>query len=321
LLALLLVAATILAVAAYSFAQQSSENASIAATREVEALAEADAKATAESEAITQAESAAEAQIQAEIERDRAEAEAEARATQEAIAVAEAGARALAEDEAVTQRDNAQAQAELAVARELAASALVNLEVDPERSILLALHSLGTVYTAEGEGVLRKALQGSRVKLRLEPRLFPGERSDVSSVLSPGGDLVATWVMSQTEVWDATNGDMLWTLPGEQPVFNNDGSRLATSEVGEETISINTWNMANGELGETIVIPFSGGKHEGFFQVSPVHDKVAIGDPDGEVTVWDLALGEVIHTLETGQGNPGSHFSADGSRLATDTTD
>jgi WD40 repeat protein len=324
----LFVVAAVLAIAAFSFARQSSNNASIAATREVVALAEADARATAESEAIAQAASAAEAQSQAEIERDRAEVEAVARATQEAIAIverdragAEAEARSLAEYEALTERDNAQAQTDLAVARELAASALVNLDVDPERSILLALQSLDTVYTVEGEGVLRKTLQESRVKLRLEPTQSPGERVGASSILSPNGDLLATWVISNTEVWDAATGDKLWTLSGVRPVFNDDASRLATTEVGAKIIRFNAWDLANGEPSETTVIPYSGEKYDGFYQVSPDHSKIAIGSPGGTVALWDLALDEVIYTLETGQPTPIIHFSGDGGRLATDTTE
>ena len=57
-----------------------------------------------------------------------------------------------------------------AIARELAAAASNNLEVDPERSILLALQAVDATYasdhtvTTEAEAALHSALQASRVE-------------------------------------------------------------------------------------------------------------------------------------------------------------
>ena len=77
-----------------------------------------------------------------------AQEEAKARATQQAIAESETDARA-------TQQSLAEGHAEVATSRELAASALNNLAVDPERSILLALHALAKAHTLEERNLQR----------------------------------------------------------------------------------------------------------------------------------------------------------------------
>ncbi len=56
----------------------------------------------------------------------------------------------------------------LATSRELAAASIGNLDVDPERSILLALKAIDTHYTIEAEDALHRAIQASRVQLVLQ---------------------------------------------------------------------------------------------------------------------------------------------------------
>ncbi len=76
----------------------------------------------------------------------------------------------LAEAEAIartTQQVIAEDQANIATSRELAASALNNLEIDPERSILLALAAMEQTHTLEAEDALHRAIQASRCSLRL----------------------------------------------------------------------------------------------------------------------------------------------------------
>src|SRR5262249_18702356 len=48
---------------------------------------------------------------------------------------------------AAVERDRAEQQAQLAFSRELAAAAINNLDIDPERSILLALHAVSVTYS------------------------------------------------------------------------------------------------------------------------------------------------------------------------------
>ena len=89
----------------------------------------------------------------------RATAQAEAEA-QQAIAIAEAQQRA-------TAQANAENQAQVAFSRELAAATLNNINVDPERAILLALEGLSAAHTLEAETALHKVLPASRVEYLL----------------------------------------------------------------------------------------------------------------------------------------------------------
>ena len=75
--------------------------------------------------------------------------------------------RATAEAIAIDKRREAERIVNLAIARELASLALANIVADPEGSILLALESLDTTYSLEGEEALRQALPASRVRLML----------------------------------------------------------------------------------------------------------------------------------------------------------
>lgn len=59
---------------------------------------------------------------------------------------------------ALTQRGEARSQARLARARQLAAEAVSQLDVDPQRSLALAIESAHRKPTSEAEDVLRQAL-------------------------------------------------------------------------------------------------------------------------------------------------------------------
>ena len=120
-------------------------------------------------------------------------------------AVAQRVAAEKAQADAVTQRDNAEAarvdaetQRQVAVARELSAAALNNLEVNPERSLLLSLHAVsatisrGKPVLREAEEALHRAVQASRLQLTLATEHRPDEASYVGVAFSPDGTRVAT---------------------------------------------------------------------------------------------------------------------------------
>ncbi len=56
-------------------------------------------------------------------------------------------------------------EARLSSSRELAAASISNLDVDPERSILLALQAVSIEHTLEAEDALHQAVLASRVRL------------------------------------------------------------------------------------------------------------------------------------------------------------
>jgi WD40 repeat protein/serine/threonine protein kinase/DNA-binding SARP family transcriptional activator len=258
-----------------------------------------------------------------------AEGEALARATQQAVAVAEAGARAtqqaIAEMEAearATQQAIAEEQARIATARELAMAALNDLDVDPERSILLAMQAVTTTYALdqtvlrEAEEALHWAVHASRVV-----RIVPQGRAEA---FSPDGTRFATIGEDHTAtVWDAVSGEALFTLLGHSDavfkvIFSPDETRLASTSF-DGTARI--WDAETGE--ELLVL-------EGHTAAlispafSPDGTRLATTSLDGTARVWDISTtlnagsvsGEELLTLPHSGLTGGVAFSPDGTRLA-----
>jgi hypothetical protein len=124
---------------------------------------------------------------------------------------------------AFTQRAAARRQARIGLARELAAVAVAAVEVDPERSILLALQAVDTTreaggtVLAEAEEALHRAVQATRTLATVT------RTENVQAVVGgPGGvafsrdgATVATPADHNTaKVWSATTGTAVRTLAG-----------------------------------------------------------------------------------------------------------
>jgi WD40 repeat protein/serine/threonine protein kinase/DNA-binding SARP family transcriptional activator len=250
-----------------------------------------------------------------------AEGEALARATQQAVAVAEADARttqqAIAEAEAearATQQAIAEEQARIATARELAMAALNNLDVDPERSILLAMQAVTTTYALdqtvlrEAEEALHWAVHASRVV-----RIVPQGRAEA---FGPDGTRFATVGEDHTAtVWDAVSGEALFTLHGHSDtvskvIFSPDETRLAS------TSSDGTARIWDAETGEELLV-LEG--HTAAL-ISPAFSldgtRLATTSLDGTARVWDTVSGEELLTLPHSGLTGGVSFSPDGERLA-----
>ncbi len=153
--------------------------------------------------AVAERATAEAARTVADTERGRAVA-------QESTAVAQTNARATAEARAVSERDAAQQardeavrQQRLAQSRELAASALVQLERDPELGVRLATEAMRIAPTREAEETLRRALG-----LALSRRTLRGHAGEVRGVAySPDGASVFTGGTDGTaRLWDIATG-------------------------------------------------------------------------------------------------------------------
>ena len=227
-----------------------------------------------------------------------AEAEAEARTTQQVIA---------------------EYQANIATSRELAASALNNLEIDPERSILLALAAIEKAHTLEAENALHRAIQASRVQLTLA-----GHTGPVHFVaISPHGNKIATASQDgSAKIWDSFTGEALLTLEGHQDEvigidFNAEGNRLATASYDG---SARVWDAKTGEE----ILTITG--HDGPLvsaNFSPDGARlVTNGLYDGMVKIWDATNGEELISIAA-HTDASWHviFSPDGTRLATASAD
>jgi WD40 repeat protein/DNA-binding SARP family transcriptional activator len=202
------------------------------------------------------------------------------RATLAGFAVLAAAASVLAAF-ALVLRGQARDDARLATARQLAASAQANLEVDPERSILLAIEAAETTRRHDGtvlpeaEHALHDALATSRVLMAVAGI----DRTGIGHVVAVAPDaprFVAADVDAKTaSIRDAKTGKKLETLAGH------------TAEV-----------LAVG--------------------VSPSGSVFATGSADGTVRLWNAATGDPVYVRRAHRGGVfATRFSADGTRLAT----
>jgi DNA-binding beta-propeller fold protein YncE len=220
-----------------------------------------------------------------------------------------------AEATAEAERLRAESEKQLAISRELALASLNNLDVDPERSVLLALHGLSQAHTSEAEEALHRAVQALRVQFTLR-----GHTEPVGGVAySPDGMRLATASEDgSVKIWDTATGQELLTLKAAPDgfatdvTFSPDGARLAAA-VGDGLVQV--WDVNTRQK----LLDFSG--HTAFiFEIvfSPDGARLATASDDGTAKVWDAASGKEMFTLSGHTLWVGSIvFSRDGTRLAT----
>jgi WD40 repeat protein/DNA-binding SARP family transcriptional activator len=206
----------------------------------------------------------------------------------------------------------AEEQARLATSRELALAAQINLQADPERSILLALQAMSLVRTTQAEEALRQAVVASRVRLALTDMT-----AMVRSVAySPDGSRLATAAWDGTVfVCDAARGEVILTLSGEMVAYSPDGARLATAtEDGTVTVR----DALSGR--ELLALP---GHTAALVEIvfSPDGRYLATASKDGTVRVWEATTGQELLTLPVRNDGwwTGSDvaFGPEGGRLIT----
>ncbi|HEX5837996.1 MAG TPA: hypothetical protein VFY26_09195 [Anaerolineales bacterium] len=235
-------------------------------------------------------------------------------------AQADASSRATAEALALLERNTAEQQSLIASVRELSSQANLNLDVDPERSVLLALQAVEQTYSAsqtvlpEAEDALRRAIQAARVE-----RTLAGHTDIVWwTVFSPDGSRIATASADGTaKVWDADTGEELFTLRGHTGgiyciAFSPDGTLLVTGSVDT---TARLWDARTGQELQT----FTGHSGEVFSAVfSPDGALLATGDTDGVARIWDVKTGQrllMMHEESEGAIINQLNFSPDGKRL------
>ncbi|MEP7136923.1 MAG: protein kinase [Chloroflexota bacterium] len=227
-----------------------------------------------------------------------------------------------AEALAVKERNTAEQQALIASVRELSSEANINLDIDPERSILLALQAVNKTYTIdhkvlpEAEDALHRAVQASRLELTLS-----GHTDTVwKAVFSPDGKLIATGSQDGTaKIWDAITGKELLTIKATTEGdagnvdFSPNGKLLATGG-GDKIARI--WDVSTGKELLALKGHLAGVYHVAF---SPDGNRLATASNDGTVKLWDVVTGREILTLseEAGTTVYWVAFSPDGLKVVT----
>jgi len=243
------------------------------------------------------------------------------------IAALLAASSAIFAQQANQNAERAENERRTAFVRELSVNAVSNLEVDPERSILLALQAVsastagGKPVLREAEEALHQAVQTSRVQLTLR-----GHTATVVGIaFSPDGRRIATASRDTTaKVWDAVTGQELLTLSGHTDFVNGiayspDGKRLATAS-SDKTVKV--WDATTGKelltlTGHTDRVSKVVFSPDGTRLVTS-SGLVGADTVDHTAKVWDAATGKELLTLMGHtNGVPSVAFSPDGRRLAT----
>jgi WD40 repeat protein/transcriptional regulator with XRE-family HTH domain len=223
---------------------------------------------------------------------------------------------------------NAETERRVATARELSAAALNNLDVDPERSILLAQQAIATTRLVDGSvlpealGALHNALVGSPIRHTLRGH----EGAALSVAYRPDGSQLASIEGDGTViVWDAQTGQELrrfesTATAGEiiTPLrlsYSPDGATLLAGQ-GKQLVLVDPTSGAvlgrmDGHDADVTAVAFS--RDGARFASADIEGKIIVWDTDaqGRVLGWDAHDAEV-ESVE---------FSPDGTWLVTGSDD
>jgi len=223
---------------------------------------------------------------------------------------------------ALAQRNSAQEQTRLAVAQQLSASALNNLDDDPQLSLLLALEAADT--TAQDDVVIREAVEAlhqSVLASRVEWVADLGSAGDsIGARFSPNGTRIAAGSSDgPIRVFDTDSGAVLAMFSGHSGRvpdlrWTPDGNIVT---VGWDDDTVRLWDGDTGALLKTWTEPkpFNLG-------VSPDGSLIAASSfSEDEVVLLETATGERRATLSVRSPLGVAFDPVDGSRLAVASLD
>ena len=203
-------------------------------------------------------------------------------------------------DDAREQRDAAEREGRVATARELAAAAVANLDVDPERSVLLALAAVDHTRSVDGSVLpeAEQALHWATTASRVERRV-----ADVGGSLdwSPDGGTFVTEGREgsgMVDIRDARNGESMHSFRGHDGdvtavAFNHDGTLVATT--GDDGAA-RVWDPSTGEELHTVRSP--GGTEAWGPSFSADGSLLAAAwSAENLVQVYDLASGQIVQAI------------------------
>ncbi len=210
---------------------------------------------------------------------------------------------------ALIQRDRANDRARLALSRQYAAQSVAALDVDPERSLVLAARAATTAPTDEADGALRRALRTSRLRSLVDA----GAAVDDVAAAADAPVVAGGLGNGDVRVWrtDSTSEPRTFRVGGGKVLdvgVSRDGgrvlgvspSRAVVWSDGDELARIGTARVLSGAL-------------------SPDGTIAATGHHGGTVRLWRVESGRLLRELRP-PGPPAAvtavAFSGDGSRLA-----
>ncbi|MBI5031374.1 MAG: TIR domain-containing protein [Chloroflexi bacterium] len=232
------------------------------------------------------------------------------------IAVVQSNEATIQKNAAINNEATAVAERNIAQSRELAAAAVNQLDVDPERSILLALEAERAASTQQSAEALQQALRDSRVRIVLD-----GGNGTVSAAYSRSGKLILTADEAWTaQVWDASSGKLNATLVAKPirlsyyssfAAFSHN-ERLVASATPQQTVGV--WDVATGNQirtlrGHTSVI------YKAIF--SPDDKYILTASGDKTARLWNASNGEQVFVLEHAGLVHDVAFNSTGTRAAT----
>jgi len=209
----------------------------------------------------------------------------------------------------------------LATSRELAAAAGNNLQIDPERSVLLALHAIEIMDTLEARNALHQALPALHSVFTVAAHA--GGAADV--IFSPDGTRIASTGGDGTaKIWDAVTGQQLLIMVHDSGVFPSnvafspDGKILASSSLTQVTL----WDAYTGDKLNTISggsVGTTTGYNLGVGQIcfSPDGKFLATPNMEGATKIWDIKTQTEVLSITYSELPPKTiTYNPDGSLLA-----
>ncbi len=231
------------------------------------------------------------------------------------------------------QRERALQEERIATARGVASAAIAELEVDPERSILLAIEAVNTTREADGtvlaeaETALRRAIMASHVEQRLpgggQLSIAPDGR--IATVAADGTlairdlELLEPHVELEGFAFDPEAGiEERWIALNDDIDFSPDGSSIvaAGADLQGTILDASTGENQVRLDGDVYRPAFSA---DGDLVIGLIPNPTATGwEAARSVGVWDASTGTLLQRIDGHLDAVRTHeLSPDGSWLAT----